>query len=166
MARVSRLSRAVPAAIVLFAGCAGIGVTEKSGRVGEELSANGLRVTVKRIDRHPPVPADDLSGLSSPAPGKRLVGARVRVCSNHGQAIGTYDFDAETSAGDGRVKFPAQNYADPFESLRDGCDSGWLVLEIPRGSDLTRVRFRFLDTGSAQPGDNSDVDARFSWKVG
>ena len=151
--------------IAALAGCAGIGVTEKSGSVGDELSAKGLRVTVKRIDRHPPVPDDDVSGLSSPGAGNRLLGARVRVCSNHGQAIGTYDFGVETSSGDGRVKFPAQNYADAFESLRDGCDSGWIVLEIPRASDLTQVRFRFQDTGSARPGDNSDVDARFSWKV-
>ena len=53
--------------------------------------------------------AASASGLSSPGRGRKLVGARVRVCSNHGQAIGTYDFSAETSAGDGRVKFPAQN---------------------------------------------------------
>lgn len=150
---------------VTLAGCAGIGVTEKAGRVGDELSAKGIRVTVKRIDRHTPVPDHDVSGLSSPAPGSKLVGARVRVCSNHGQAIGTYDFGADSSAGKASVKFPAQNYGDPFESLRDGCDTGWLVLQIPRDSNLTRVRFRFEDTGSNQPGDNSQVDARFSWKV-
>jgi hypothetical protein len=97
-----RLVPTVSIAVLLLAGCAGIGVTEKSGSVG------------------------DVSGLSSPGPGNRLVGARVRVCTDHGQAIGTYDFSVETSAGKGR----------------------------------------FQDTGSAQPGDNSDVDARFSWKVG
>jgi hypothetical protein len=156
-------SLAVGAAVL--AGCAGVGVTEKSGSLGDELTARGLQVTVQKIDRRVPGQGDDVSGLSSPAPGKRLVGARVRVCSNHGQAIGTYDFGVDTSAGDGRVKFPAQNYDDPFESMRNGCDGGWLVLEIPRDSNLTRIRFRFLDTGSNQPGDNSDVNARFSWNV-
>ena len=151
---------------VLLAGCAGIGVTEKSGSLGDELTAKGLRVTVKRLDREVPVPDEDVSGLSSPRAGYRLVGARVRVCSDHGQAIGTYDFGVDTSAGEGRVKFPALNYDDRFESLRDGCKGGWLVLEIPRDARLTKITFRFEDTGSNQPGDNSDVDARFSWKVG
>jgi hypothetical protein len=87
------------------------------------------------------------------------------VCSDHGGAIGTYDFGVETSGGEGRVKFPALNYDDRFESLRDGCEAGWLVLEIPRESTLRKITFRFEDTGSAQPGDTGEVDARFSWKV-
>jgi hypothetical protein len=161
-----RLAPASAAVAAALAGCAGIGVTERSGSVGDELTAKGLKVTVKRLDPHVPVPESDLSGLSSPRPGHELVGARVRVCSDHGGAIGTYDFGVETTAGEGRVKFPALNYHDRFESLRDGCDSGWLVLEVPRDSRVAKITFRFEDTGSAQPGDNSDVDARFSWKVG
>jgi hypothetical protein len=153
-------------AVLMLAGCAGIGVTERSGSVGDELTAKGLRVTVKKLDGHVPVPASDLSGLSSPGSGRRLIGARVRVCSDHGGAIGTYDFGVETSAGEGRVKFPALNYDDRFESLRGGCDSGWLVLEIPRESRLEKITFRFEDTGSNQPGSNDEVDARFAWKVG
>jgi hypothetical protein len=160
--------RPVPALAVgalALAGCAGIGVTEKSGSLGDELTARGLQVTVKKLDRHVPVPDEDLSGLSSPRSGYKLAGARVRVCSDHGGAIGTYDFGVETSRGEGRVKFPALNYDDRFESLRDGCDSGWLVLEIPRESRLEKITFRFEDTGSARPGSNDQVDARFSWKV-
>jgi hypothetical protein len=163
--RFVRLAPAVPIVVLMLAGCTGIGVTERSGGVGEELTAKGLRVTVHKLDRHVPVPESDVSGLSSPRAGQRLVGARVRVCSNHGGAIGTYDFGVVTSAGEGRVKFPALNYDDRFESLRDGCDSGWLVLEIPRESRLEKVTFRFEDTGSNQPSDNDQVDARFAWKV-
>ena len=161
-----RLVPASAALAVVLGGCAGIGVTEKSGSVGDELTAKGLKVTVRKLDPRVTVPESDLSGLSSPRPGHKLVGARVRVCSDHGAAIGTYDFGVETTAGEGRVKFPALNYDDRFESLRDGCESGWLVLEIPRESRVAKITFRFEDTGSAQPGDNSDVDARFSWKVG
>lgn len=161
-----RLALACTAAALALAACAGIGVTEKSGKLGDELTAKGLQVTVKKLDSEVPVPDSDLSGLSSPRAGHRLVGARVRVCSDHGQAIGTYDFGVETSSGDGRVKFPALNYDDRFESLRDGCEAGWLVLEVPRDARLTKVTFKFEDTGSNQAGDNSDVDARFSWKVG
>jgi hypothetical protein len=160
-----RTALAPPLALLTLAGCAGIGVTEKSGSVGDELTAKGLQVTVKRLDRHVPIPESDVSGLSSPRTGHKLIGARVRVCSDHGGAIGTYDFGVETSPGEGRVKFPALNYDDRFESLRDGCDSGWLVLEIPRESRLERITFRFEDTGSNQPSNNDQVDARFSWKV-
>jgi hypothetical protein len=161
-----RLAPALSVGALALAGCAGIGVTERSGRLGDELSARGLRVTVKRLDRHVPVPSSDLSGLSSPRSGFRLIGARVRVCSDHGGAIGTYDFGVETSRGEGRVKFPALNYDERFESLRQGCGGGWLVLEVPRGSRLEKVTFRFEDTGSARPDSHDQVDARFSWSVG
>ena len=161
-----RLAPPLAACAAALAGCAGIGVTERSGSLGDELTARGVKVTVKKLDRHVPVPQDDLSGLSSPRSGQRLIGARVRVCSDHGGAIGTYDFGVETSAGTGRVKFPALNYDDRFESLRNGCDSGWLVLEVPLESRLEKVTFKFEDTGSAQPGSNDQVDARFAWNVG
>ena len=163
--RCVRLAPALSIVVLTLAGCAGIGVTERSGSVGDELTAKGLQVTVRKLDRHVPVPESDLSGLSSPRAGSKLIGARVRVCSNHGGAIGTYDFGVETSAGEGRVKFPALNYDDRFESLRDGCDSGWVVIEIPRESRLEKITFRFEDTGSNQPSSNDQVDARFSWKV-
>ena len=157
----ARLALALAAAATLAA----CGTTEKSGSVGDELTAKGIRVKVIRVDRHVKVPEDDISGLSTPGEGRRLVGARVRVCSDHGQAIGTYNFGMETSAGDARLKFPAQNYDDPFESLRDGCETGWLVFDTPADSTPKKVKFEFEDTGSAQPGDNSDVKAVFSWKV-
>jgi hypothetical protein len=153
----------------LLAACAailGCGSTEKSGSVGETLSAKGLQVSVERVDTRVPVPADDVTGLSSPSSGSKLTGVLVRVCSDHGGAIGPYDFGIETSAGSGHLKFPAMNYAKPFESLRADCGGGWIVFEIPAGSRPEKVTFGFKDTGSAGPQGNSEVDARFSWSVG
>jgi hypothetical protein len=82
---------------LLVAGC---GTTEESGEVGETLSAEGLEVTVERVDTAVPVPRNDVTGLSTPGPGTKLIGARVRVCSEHGGAIGPFSFGVETSSGD------------------------------------------------------------------
>jgi hypothetical protein len=165
---VSRKRTQAPALCVLAllaTGAAGCGKTEHSGDVGDKLSAKGLEVTVERLDTAVPVPARDITGLSQPAPGFALVGARVRVCSNHGGATGPYDFGVETTGGaHGRLKFPETNYPNSFDSLRSGCGGGWVVFEVPRGSAPQRVTFGFDDTGSARR-PQTQVSARFSWKV-
>jgi hypothetical protein len=123
-------------------------------------------VTLKRVDRSVPEPESDITGLSVPAPGTRLFGARVRVCSDHGGAIGQYSFGVEVSGDEkGRLKFPSHNYSKPFDTVRDGCGGGWIVFEIPKDSQAERVTFGFEDTGAVRKEQNR-VDARFSWKVG
>jgi hypothetical protein len=142
------------------------GKSEESGEVGEVLSAKGLDVEVERVDTGVPVPADDITGLSRPSPGSKLVGVLVRICSDHGGAIGPYAFGLEASGGeDGSLKFPQRNYAKSFETIRSDCGGGWVVFEIPTGSSPEKVTFGFEDTGTAREGQN-DVDARFSWSVG
>jgi len=143
---------------------AGCGTTEKSGEVGDTLSAKGLQATVQEVDTHVPVPASDVTGLSQPAPGTRLVGAHVKVCSDHGGAIGAYDFGLEPSSGDASLKYPERNYADSFETVRDGCGDGWVVFQITQSADPRRVTFGFEDTGTAQHPE-TEVDAKFSWSV-
>lgn len=156
------LRAGIIAALAVAVGC---GTTESSGKVGDTLSAKGLEVTVQEVDTSVPVPKIDVTGLSRPAPGKQLVGARVHVCSTHGGATGPYDFGVETTSGDhGGLKYPERNYDQSFESLRDGCGGGWVVFEIPAGSEPDRVTFGFEDTGSA-PQPQSQVDARFSWDI-
>ena len=68
------------------------------------------------MDTKVPVPANDITGLSTPAPGAKLVGILARVCSDHGGAIGAYDFGLESSEGDGRLKFPQRNYREAFDA--------------------------------------------------
>jgi hypothetical protein len=143
---------------------AGCGTTERSGDVGDTLTAKGLEATVEQVDTHVPVPASDVTGLSQPTPGSKLVGARVHVCSDHGGAIGAFDFGLQTSSGDGRLKYPERNYDDSFETVRDGCGDGWVVFEIPESADPERVTFGFEDTGTAQRPQTA-VDAKFSWAV-
>ena len=90
----------------------------------------------------------------------------MRACTDHGGALGPYDFGVETTSSDsGRLKYPERNYAESFETVRDGCGEGWVVFEIPEGSKPEKVTFGFEDTGSAFQQQNQ-VDARFSWTVG
>jgi hypothetical protein len=153
------------AAALVLAGC---GTTTRSGHIGETFSGGGLRVTVERVDQHPPVPAGDVTGLSSPAPGDRLLGARVHICSKQGAAIGTYDFAlALDGGGAGRVKFPQENYANAFESLRTGCARGWIVFELPRASRVSTITFAFDDTGTSNANGSGRPESheRFSWSL-
>jgi hypothetical protein len=158
-------ARAGIACLVALAAVAGCGSTERSGSVGEKLAAKGLRVTVERVDRSVPVPERDVTGLALPGRGFKLVGVRVRVCSDHGGAIGPWAFGIETSDGaQGRAKYPERNYEQAFEPVRDSCGHGWVVFEIPARSTPARVKFGFEDTGSARL-PQTRVDARFTWKV-
>src|SRR5512142_2393765 len=99
-----------PIAVALLAAAvvAGCGTTTKSGQIGETLSGGGVRVTLERVDVHPPVPRHDVTGLATPAAGNRLIGARVRVCSKVCPAIGTWDFALSLDGGgSAQIKFPA-----------------------------------------------------------
>ena len=70
---------------------AGCGEVERSGSVGDKLSGGDVEVTLQKVDREVRVPKDDITGLSVPRTGHRLIGVRVRVCSDHGGAIGFDD---------------------------------------------------------------------------
>ena len=146
---------------------AACGTTTHSGKVGETFSGGGLKVTVGRIDLHTPVPAGDLSGLSTPAPGNRLVGAFVRVCNNDGPAVGQDSFGIGLAdGGHGSVKFPTTNYADSFSFVDSGCAGGWVVFEIPLASSPTQVHFAFDDSGNSAPGGRPESHERFTWTIG
>ncbi len=88
----------------------------------------------------------------------------VRVCSDHGGAVGPYHFGIDTSAGDGELKNAARNYRDRYEAVRDDCGEGWIVFEIPADAKPERVTFGFEDTGATMR-ENERVDAKFSWEV-
>jgi hypothetical protein len=152
------------AAVVLF----GCGTTTKSGQVGDTFSGGGLRVTVERIDLHPRVPSDDVTGLSQPARGNRLIAARVRVCNKYDFAVGTYDFGLSLDGGgDGAIKFPQMNYADGFDHVRTGCARGWIVFELPISSKPSKIRFAYDDTGSggSNMSGRPESHERFSWSL-
>jgi hypothetical protein len=149
---------------LLIATAGGCGTTEESGDVGDTLSAKGLEATVEQVDTRVPVPQSDVTGLSLPAAGMKLVGARVSVCSDHGGAIGAFAWGLDSSSGDARQKYPQRNYDDSFDTVRDGCGGGWVVFEIPEDSQPERVTFGVQDTGtSTRP--QTRVNAKFSWAI-
>ena len=116
------------------------------------------------VDREVPEPRSDITGLSKPSAGYRLIGVRVNVCSGYEAAIGNFSFALESSEGDARPKYVARNYRERFVGVRDACERGWIVYEIPRGASPTKVRFAFDETGNSR--DQSDnVEARFEWDV-
>lgn len=157
-------------ALIAAAGLAACGTATESGAVGETLSGGGVSVKLERVDQHPPVPSGDVTGLSTPGPGDRLIGARFRVCSNAGQAIGSFNFSINLDGGgSGRVKFPSMNYADSLAVVRTGCARGWLVFEVPRASHASAIAFRFDDSGDNAsfnaPGGHNEVHDQFSWRL-
>jgi hypothetical protein len=152
-------------AVALVAGC---GTTTKSGHVGDTFSGGGLKVTVERVELRPPAPGDDVTGLSSPAPGNRLIAARVRVCNKYDFAVGTYDFGLSLDGGgEGTVKFPQMNYADGFDHVRTGCARGWIVFELPSSRKPSKIHFAYDDTGSggSNMSGRPESHERFSWSV-
>src|SRR4051794_14171777 len=75
------LAICIPALIAIAIGAAGCGSTEKSGRVGDTLSAKGLQSTVEQVDTRVPVPESDLTGPLTTCPGVqagRRAGSRVQ----------------------------------------------------------------------------------------
>jgi hypothetical protein len=152
------------AVVAVSAGC---GTTTRSGQVGDTFSGGGLRVTVERVDLHPPIPADDITGLSRPRPGDRLIAARVRVCNEYGFAVGNYDFGMSLNGGgDGLVKYAQTNYADGFDDVENGCARGWIVFELPLGRKPSKLHFAYDDSGSPKAGGNrQESHERFSWAV-
>ena len=136
----SRAAMGCLASALLFGGC---GSTEREGEVGDTHSSQDLRVTVVKVDRKAP----------------------RKVCKDPGQAVRAYDFELETGSGERtRPKLPQSVYPDDFDVVREDCERGWIVFEVPTDSTLEQVHFTFDDTGSARSGDKEN-HARFSWSL-
>ncbi|MFL5824546.1 MAG: hypothetical protein ACJ764_14015 [Solirubrobacteraceae bacterium] len=163
------MKRVVPAAIAVSAALlAACGTTTMTAGIGATLGTGSLRVTVDRFDPHPPMPPSDVTGLSRPAPGNRLVAGHVHLCTNIGPAIGTWDFSVALSGGGrGTPNNVATNYPQRFDSLRTGCSVGWIVFQVPQESRPTSIDFAFDDTGDsagAHP-TRGETHVRFSWTI-
>jgi hypothetical protein len=147
----------------------GCGTDEKSGSVGDTLAVDHVSVQLEKVEASVPIPKHDVTGLSLPGAGNTLFGARVRVCAEDEGAVVAADFGLDLEGGGhGQLKYPAHNFEHGFDSVRTGCDSGWLVFEVPAGTPVKRVTFHFENTGSSsmhQAGQD-EVNVRFSWSVG
>ncbi|HEX8053629.1 MAG TPA: hypothetical protein VF517_11620 [Thermoleophilaceae bacterium] len=154
----------VPCLVALASTAAACGETRKTGSVGDKLEAKRIEVTVEKVDRRTPVPRSDITGLSLPSSGHRLVGVLVNVCNDYGAVVGQFDFELETSTGEATPKYTARNYRESFQSVRDDCERGWIVFEIPEESRPTKVEFAFDESGTNR-NTQDNLTARFEWKV-
>lgn len=157
------LLRLALCAIVAVA-IAGCNSTTESGRIGATLSGQGVTVTLKRVDHHAPYSA---SAFNGPAPGFRLLGAHVRVCSTNGQAINEYAFTIVQNDGSQiHATNGERNYPQGFNALSTGCSEGWILFQIPRHGSATEIRFAF-DANGGNPGSGGPPEAHvhFSWKL-
>jgi hypothetical protein len=162
---VSRSAAALLLAAAAALGGCGLNTTTKNGKVGDELSAGGLHVTVSKVDLHPPQPERDITGLGTPAGGMRFFGVKARVCNDRGNAIGTSAFSMKVDGGDAHVRFPQSVYSRGYDDVRSGCGGGWIVFEAADDTTPRSVSFRYDDTGSAQPSGKPEKHARFKWSL-
>lgn len=156
------LPAATALALLATTGCGS--TVEKSGAVGDKLTAKNISVTVEQVDTKVPVPKRDITGLATPAAGYRLLAVKATVCNGRGAAIGQYDFQLKATDGTPRLKFPAHNYSERLGTVRDSCGSGWIVFEVPTGATPTAVTFGFDNTTPVRQG-GQDLHARLTWNL-
>jgi hypothetical protein len=161
------MRRWVPACLLLAAALSsGCGSKSVEGNVGDELEAGSIRATVSKVSSQVPRASGDVTGLSSAGPGNRLLGVHLNMCKTSEQAVNTAAFELELEGGDkAGHKFPQTAYSDSFESVRKGCERGWMVFEAPRSASPSAVAFKYDDTGQSGPSGNDGEHVRFKWKV-
>jgi hypothetical protein len=157
------LASCVALAALSASGC---GTESVEGDVGDQLEAGSIRATASRVSSEVPSPRNDVTGLGSARPGNRLIGVHVKMCKSSGQAVNDSAFTLELEGGDSADhKFPQTAYPDGFDSLRSGCESGWLVFEAPRGARPSALAFEYEDTGQGGPSGNDGEHVKLKWKV-
>lgn len=150
----------LPAALALAA----CGSTERSGAIGDTLEGRQVQVKLLRFKRRVKE-RRDVTGLGAAGRGMRLVAADVGLCNRSGQAVVAYHFTLEHTGGTAHPRYPQSALSHGFESVRDGCEHGWIVFAIPGDAEAQRLRYRFDDTGTARPGDRREEHDRFDWSL-
>jgi hypothetical protein len=154
-------------AVLALAGCA----TERHGKVGDALK--GDRLQAKLLTFVPEVPerrlGHDVTGLNAPGRGMRFAAADFAVCNQTGAAAIPWRF--ELRLGDGSSVHPhgaMSVYDDALEMVRDGCDRGWVVWQIPAQATAKSVYYEFdWSHQNGQPGSGSvsEEHDRFDWSL-
>lgn len=155
-------------AAVVLAGC---GTTQRHGSVGDALK--GDHVQAKLLDFVPRVPdkrlGHDNSGLNAPARGMRFAAADVALCNDTGAAAIEWAFTLRLA--DGSTVHPSiasSVYPDMMQTVRNGCDSGWLIYPVPARAKAVALRYRFDYSHRGSYGSSSATDSehdRFDWSL-
>jgi len=157
---------AIVVAALLVAGC---GTTERHGEVGDALKGDHLQAKLLRFV--PRVPerllSRDVTGLNAPARGMRFAAADVAVCNDTGAAAIPWRFELRLGGGASvHPRGPTSIYDDALETVRDGCDRGWVVWQVPADVEAESVYYEF--DWSHRRGSSTSVEEehdRFHWTV-
>jgi hypothetical protein len=154
-------------AALVLAGC---GTTERHGGLGDALKGDHMQAKVLRFV--PTVPerklGHDVTGLNAPGAGMRFAAADLALCNDTGAAALPWRFELRLDDGSSvHPHQPTSVYADALEPVRDGCDQGWVVWEVPSGAQAKSLYFEFdyshqTANGSSYRDDEHD---RFHWAL-
>ncbi len=153
-------------AALVLAGC---GTTSIRGEVGDALKGEHLQA--KLLAWVPTVPErrlrDDVTGLNTPRRGMRFAAVDVALCNDTGAAAMAWQFELRMDDGaKARPHQPTSVYENTLETVRDGCERGWVVFQIPTGARPTALQYEF---DWSEPGINGvprdSEHVRFDWSL-
>jgi hypothetical protein len=154
-------------AVLAVAGC---GATERTGAVGDALK--GKHVQAKLLAWVPTVPAKrlghDITGLSTPAHGMRFAAADIALCNDTGAAAIAWHFELRLDDSSSvHPQTASQVYDDQLDTVRDGCDRGWIVYQVPKAAKVKTLHYEFdwsHQTANGSSYSESEHD-RFDWSL-
>jgi hypothetical protein len=156
----------LPAVMLALAGC---GTNERSGAVGDALKGDHVQAKLLRFVARVPERrlSHDVTGLNAPARGKRFAAADVAVCNDTGAAAIAWRFELRLADGSSvHPNGPTSIYDDALETVREGCDRGWVVWQIPADVRAESVYYEF--DWSRRRGSSSAIEEehdRFHWSL-
>jgi hypothetical protein len=157
--------------LIVALALAACGTTERHGKVGDALKGDHMQAKLLAFVATVPERrlGHDVTGLNAPARGMRFAAADVAVCNDTGAAAIPWRF--ELRLGDGSSVHPQQPvsvYDNELETVRDGCDDGWVVWQVPAAAKAESVYYEFDHSEQiGQPGSGSvrEEHDRFHWSL-
>jgi hypothetical protein len=154
-------------AVLVLAGC---GATERHGAVGDALKND--HVQAKLLQWVPSVPEKRLghgvTGLNRPGNRMRFAAVDVALCNDTGAAAIAWRFELRLADGSSvHPKVPTSIYGDALDVVRDGCDRGWIVYEVPADARAKTLHYEFdwsHQTANGSSYSDNEHD-RFDWSL-
>jgi hypothetical protein len=95
----------------------------------------------------------------------RFAAADVAVCNDTGAAAIAWRFELRLADGASvHPHGPTSVYDDALETVRDGCDRGWVVWQIPAAATAESVYYEF-DWSRQTATTREEEHDRFHWSL-
>jgi hypothetical protein len=156
----------IPVVALALTAC---GTTERHGEVGDALKGDRVQAKLLRFVARVPERrlGHDVTGLNAPARGMRFAAADVAVCNDTGAAAIAWRFELRLADGSSvHPHGPTSVYDDALETVREGCDRGWVVWQIPADARAASVYYEF--DWSHRRGTSPSIEEehdRFHWSL-